>query len=80
VAVAADAACVVGVELAAAERERRVMVKLDGPVAAVGFGAPWIAGENSGAELAVAAAAVSFSHTHMLPYRTTVRATASGAS
>jgi hypothetical protein len=73
VAVTAAAACVVGVELAAAERERRVMVKLDGAVATVGFGAPRIAGENAGAEFAVATSAASFGHAYMLPYWTTCK-------
>jgi hypothetical protein len=46
VTVAADTARVVGVELAAAERERRVMVQLDGAVATTRLGAEDIAGEE----------------------------------
>jgi hypothetical protein len=71
VAVAADAACVVGVKLAPAERERRVVVKLHGAVTTIWFGTPRVAGENASTEFAVAAAATSLGHTYMLPHWTT---------
>jgi hypothetical protein len=54
------------------------MVKLDGAVAAVRFGAPRVAGEYSGAEFSVAAAAASLGHAYMLPYWTTWLVPASG--
>jgi hypothetical protein len=54
------------------------MVELDGTVATVGFGAPEVPCKDAGAEFAVSAAAASFSHGCMLPYRTTCPAAAIG--